>query len=757
MYPFLGFVHREMPLLGSKRRKPDADATAATTTRKANDVLEKTLNIDTQRSADGSRPASLRAKASSPQLLPRKSDDNSSQRRPGLNRNFSRSWYGSWNSKASAVAQVVAENVSVAGGLTKESSSPPVKEETDSIRSGTIRRTSKNTISSPGSALDMTKSKEAATDAAAGKQTEGAISAVRIDSPSIGDDDSTRSIPAQADPRKGSAISTEPKHNPAVQTWLGWWSRPDGYASSETDQGKEQQSNETGQLQDVPPKSTADDAKGMLAAEMNSGPLQKDTSSVSKDDTIQPRSWFGLWSASQNQPAEGKDTSEPPRSQELTTDLASKSEGTSKDNMPITVQPPKAASATDAATARTSTDSETRPKSAGWAFWSKDQAAPSSQDESKPQKHLGEIAVANTPSQSHPEAAQYNEMPSPSKEQSSAPQLSTSPRDVADGGVVSKPAKADKTTVDSKGNKAVKKIVESDKAFASSAKSMSSASLSLPEVPKPDIIKKIEAGLTPAAKALKAQQPRPNMVEPQFHKTYPKAHVPSYWENLGYYLGYPFGLAPPNHLGDNHVSIAPVKPKIKNAIAIGVHGYFPNPIVSRIIGQPTGTSIRFATHAAAAIRAWVQANQPDTACEVEQVALEGEGFIADRVATLWKLLLNWLAQLRNADFILVAAHSQGVPVAVMLVAKLIQLGCLNAHAKIGICAMAGVNLGPFADYRSRFFGGSALELFDFCRPDSKVSREYASAIDVVLRHGVKVTYVGSIDDQLVSLEVCMQR
>lgn len=51
--------------------------------------------------------------------------------------------------------------------------------------------------------------------------------------------------------------------------------------------------------------------------------------------------------------------------------------------------------------------------------------------------------------------------------------------------------------------------------------------------------------------------------------------------------------------------------------------------------------------------------------------------VADRVDTLWKLLLPWIDQIRQADFIMVACHSQGVPVAVMLVAKLLQFGCVK--------------------------------------------------------------------------------
>jgi hypothetical protein len=103
-----------------------------------------------------------------------------------------------------------------------------------------------------------------------------------------------------------------------------------------------------------------------------------------------------------------------------------------------------------------------------------------------------------------------------------------------------------------------------------------------------------------------------------------------------------------------------------------------------VIGQPTGTSIRFANHAAAAIHRW--ASPRGFECEVEKVALEGEGKIAERVDNLWKLLLNWIDHVRSADLIIIACHSQGVPVALMLVAKLIEFGVVTT-ARIGVCAM----------------------------------------------------------------------
>lgn len=69
---------------------------------------------------------------------------------------------------------------------------------------------------------------------------------------------------------------------------------------------------------------------------------------------------------------------------------------------------------------------------------------------------------------------------------------------------------------------------------------------------------------------------------------------------------------------------------------------------------------------------------------------------------------------------------------------------------------AGVSLGPFADYKSRLFSGSAAELFDFANPESDVSRRYEDSLRVALNYGTRITFVGSIDDQLVSLEVSLR-
>ena len=134
-----------------------------------------------------------------------------------------------------------------------------------------------------------------------------------------------------------------------------------------------------------------------------------------------------------------------------------------------------------------------------------------------------------------------------------------------------------------------------------------------------------------------------------------------------------------------HLFLAKDPPRVRKAVAIGVHGLFPASYLRPMIGQPTGTSIRFANHAAEATRRWADSHGYGD-CEIEKIALEGEGKIADRVDNLWKLMLNWIDHIRGADLVVLACHSQGVPVGFMLLAKLIDLGIVTT-ARIGVCAM----------------------------------------------------------------------
>lgn len=193
---------------------------------------------------------------------------------------------------------------------------------------------------------------------------------------------------------------------------------------------------------------------------------------------------------------------------------------------------------------------------------------------------------------------------------------------------------------------------------------------------------------------------------------------------------------------------------------------FPMRLVRTVLGEPTGTSVRFAQSAAAAIKRWAEQNGVEI--EVETVALEGEGKVADRVDMLWKLLEKWVDHVKNADFVMIGAHSQGVVVGLQLLARMIEQGWVD-NARVGVgeypqfqvksitliyykAAMAGINLGPFYHLPTSILTGSAKELFEFQRPESTVSKKYIQALRVVLAHDVRIVFIGSIDDQLVPLE-----
>ncbi|KAI5310671.1 hypothetical protein KEM55_003731, partial [Ascosphaera atra] len=124
--------------------------------------------------------------------------------------------------------------------------------------------------------------------------------------------------------------------------------------------------------------------------------------------------------------------------------------------------------------------------------------------------------------------------------------------------------------------------------------------------------------------------PYPNQVLPAVRSTLPTQERPRLLQQLGRLF------TPSSHKEQpaKHVTLTTQPRRITKAVAIGVHGYFPAPILRRVLGPPTGTSLRFATMAAKAISAWSEEHgQPE--CKVTKVPLIGEGRIAERVEALW--------------------------------------------------------------------------------------------------------------------------
>lgn len=250
---------------------------------------------------------------------------------------------------------------------------------------------------------------------------------------------------------------------------------------------------------------------------------------------------------------------------------------------------------------------------------------------------------------------------------------------------------------------------------------------------------------------------KPNMVVPSFEESLPmhstKTNLYSNVNRLIRHFG--FHTHEPAHL---YRTEKINKTDIKKILIIGVHGFFPMKMLRSIIGEPTGTSIKFANEAEQAILAWVQSQQMNVS--IQKIALEKEGKIFDRVEFFYQVMKKWCKELSNSDYIYFAAHSQGCPVTILLLSRLIEDGIINpTNKRISILAMAGINIGPYYGIDqnlvvralSTIENDSMMELFQFQKFDSIHSKELLQSLDNILNHNVKVTFVGSIDDQLVPL------
>ncbi|KAF2733956.1 hypothetical protein EJ04DRAFT_494369 [Polyplosphaeria fusca] len=650
---------------------------------------------------------------------------------PALNKKPSRKWLGgtgSWRSKAPAVAKLAKESIGVSGGATSEL---PGEEQNETKDQSPTKFLSKRR-SSKGNVIPASMTKlHVSSDGSVDQVKKAKANEISKDSPEA-------PIPKINEPPLPPDPTTINQPQPAnTWAWRSWWSRPDGYADGTKGVSKDAQSTP---LPGATPSEETDQKKDPIAdmattqpplgqdVDMKDAPSTLAEDIEMKDDpaivapegtTTSTTSWFYWWTSTQNAQADPTTTKTLKSVPETTQDTSA----TVSSQIKPPTEPAKITQLPDSVQESNASAKESS-KPSGWAFWSR--SAPnegSTTPDGTQHKQVGEVAVFDTPSQSHPEAAQFNEQEPPKEE---APKEEP----VAERSFRSLRGRS---KVKSTPKDALKDTPSSSKAATPSKVSPSNSPTRLDTAPA--------AQPAPALPAKTKQEP-PNLLLPEFRNTYRMVQKPTYWQQIRkYFLGSENAMP--------HLHINPAPPRIKKAVAIGIHGYFPAALLQKLLGQPTGTSVRFANAAAAAIKEWTTAR--GYSADIELVALEGEGFIAERVNTLWKLLLNWIEQIKEADFILVACHSQGVPVATMLVAKLIQFGCVN-NARIGICAMAGINMGPFIEYKTKYLGATAAELFEFSNPESLVSQMYLAALDEVLRYGVRILYVGSIDDQLVSVE-----
>ncbi|KAI9045181.1 uncharacterized protein KD926_009595 [Aspergillus affinis] len=633
-------------------------------------------------------------------------------------------WYpGVWpavsrSSKAAPVTEVARESISVAQNVASNitSSSTPQLDSLKQHRNPSLQLTRKAGASSRSLPADATTTKiniasdgststpavDSEADPAASSTSESANKEVLNDKDSDAQEDTNKEQPKTAaevpSDNNTSPDTAGPDQPPSENThpsgWLSWFYRPTT-------------------TEEVPAADSTDSTTETPAAPSENPPHKEDTVTLPDQEptnpdsvpetseisgTSQKRSWFQMWYGVP--PPKGVEAVEATGDDHPTT---SDETVTSHTNPAPTADqiinnPGESEQESEQPADAPSTESSAQNvKPSGWSFWFRDTSQGSTQ--TNPQEAELVEATKQDPPISKPDA----------NESEAEQRLEVSKK----GTVKIKPSKGSSAATDQ-------------------------------ALPEPEAQPKASTPSVPEAAASKQlQKILPNQVLPRFKETFALQERPSLFQTIGRFLSYS------RESNNRHVYMTRDTPHIKRALAVGIHGYFPMPLIRSVLGQPTGTSVRFSNMAADAIQKWVD-NHGYT-CNIEKVALEGEGRIFERVDLLWKLLLNWMEEIRNADFIMFACHSQGVPVTIMLVAKLISFGCINA-ARVGICAMAGVNMGPFSEYRSRWISGSAGELFDFALPHSEVSKQYEAALKASLDFGVRISYIGSIDDQLVSLE-----
>ncbi|GAA5962794.1 hypothetical protein JCM3765_001521 [Sporobolomyces pararoseus] len=200
---------------------------------------------------------------------------------------------------------------------------------------------------------------------------------------------------------------------------------------------------------------------------------------------------------------------------------------------------------------------------------------------------------------------------------------------------------------------------------------------------------------------------------------------------------------------------------VKRVVCMGVHGWFPNARLKSVLGEPTGTSVKFATMMHDAVQTYLESSGVSS-FNIQAIALEGQGQVEDRVNKLYSQLTGreeWIQALGKADVVFLATHSQGTVVSTQLLARMLDQK-LIVGTQTHLLAMCGISQGPFvylyqsvalAPYFNYLESAAARELFDFQDAESVVSIKFLESLRLILNAGIKVTVVGSINDQVVPL------
>lgn len=246
----------------------------------------------------------------------------------------------------------------------------------------------------------------------------------------------------------------------------------------------------------------------------------------------------------------------------------------------------------------------------------------------------------------------------------------------------------------------------------------------------------------------------PHIIFPSIAETFRPITVKTQLRLMGQHLIYQKSSSECHLYKRTPSKVAKRKQKTKRAVILGVHNFLPTKMVKTTIGQSTGNSIRFVKEASKAFRKWLDHEN----CEIETIALDGEGRVSDRVEHLLKLLENWYQLISDADFLFVVAHSHGVTIGIQVLAGLLERVEWR-NKRIGFLSMAGTFHGPVVGLDTKLVVRAYTsveneiikELFDLQKPKSHQSLRLRRSLAIILDKNVKVTLCGSLTDQFVPL------
>jgi triacylglycerol esterase/lipase EstA (alpha/beta hydrolase family) len=125
---------------------------------------------------------------------------------------------------------------------------------------------------------------------------------------------------------------------------------------------------------------------------------------------------------------------------------------------------------------------------------------------------------------------------------------------------------------------------------------------------------------------------------------------------------------------------------------VGTHGWFPNKLLNKIVGEPRGTSQLLIEKTLNSLQAYQKQHNMES--DIKYIALQGQGKVQERVDSYYSTIVKdkeYMKILQQSDQIICASHSQGFIVSTLLLKKLLQNKIINNTTRIGSLLLAGIN------------------------------------------------------------------